>query len=360
MHVEHFSRYIATLYFDKVRRWSLLRKTKLLLVDFDNTLWDGVMADGPVVQFTERQMLLKRLSEQGVLLAAVSKNDPRNIRWSEMALSESDFVALKMGWGLKVDSISELASELNLSLDSFALIDDNPAELELVRTTLPDVICLDATEKDSWLTLQQLFAMPNTRQTEEARRRAQMYREQATRERQLRSGSDYATLMSTLGLTARIGAAGKGDLPRLLELVKRTNQFNTTTRRYARGELEEMLRSDRYSVTVAELSDKFGDLGVVAAAVVCTEGGEAVIDNFVMSCRAMGFGMEQLLLSHIVDSNVDLPLKGIFVPTPRNEPASTLYRNAGFIERDNGAVWELPTGLKLRTPPWISVADRTR
>jgi FkbH-like protein len=357
LHTEHVCRYLADAYFESIRRWSMLRKTKLLLVDFDNTLWSGVMAEGPVAHFVERQTLLKSLSQQGVLLAAVSKNDPRNLRWSEMALAESDFVALKIGWGLKVDSIKELASELNLGQDSFALIDDNPAELELVRTTLPGVICLDATKDESWATLEQLFAMPNTRQTDEARRRTEMYREQANRDRELRSDSDYPTLMAKLGLNVQIGPARKGDLGRLTELVQRTNQFNTTTRRYSKGELEEMLRSDGCSVTVAELSDKFGDLGIVAAAVVRRGGDEAVIENFVMSCRAMGFGMEQLLLSRIVEASAGLSVTGMFSPTARNEPASGLYRDSGFTEREPGE-WALPSGKGLEAPPWISVAER--
>ncbi len=358
LHTEYFCQYLANAYFESIRRWSLLRKTKLLLVDFDNTLWSGVMAEGPVAHFAERQTLLKRLSQQGVLLAAVSKNDPRNLRWTEMALAENDFVALKIGWGLKVDSIKELAGELNLGLDSFALIDDNPAELELVRTTLPGVVCLDATKDESWSTLQQLFAMPNTRQTDEARRRTEMYREQASRDRELRSGSDYPTLMGKLCLNARIGPARKSDLGRLTELVQRTNQFNTTTRRYSKGELEEMLRSDECAVTVAELSDKFGDLGIVAAAVVHRSNGATVIENFVMSCRAMGFGMEQLLLSRIVAAGAPLYVTGMFTPSARNEPASGLYRDAGFIEREPG-VWELPAGTELGAPPWISVAERS-
>lgn len=357
MHPTNFARYLADSYYAVIRDWAMLRRTKLLLVDFDNTLWAGVMADGPVIHHSHRQRLLKKLSEAGILLAAVSKNDAANVRWEEMALSQDDFVSIKINWNLKAQSILEIASELNLGCDSFVLLDDNPAERELVRQEIPDVVAMDSLLPETWGALERLFSMPNTRQTEEARRRTQMYKEQVRRDEAMSLTSDYPTLMAALALCASIGKVRAGDLDRLTELVQRTNQFNTTTIRYTRGELEAMIRSERHDILVGELADKFGGLGIVCAVVVRKDDCEVVIDSFVMSCRAMGFGMEQLMLHYVVKAYTGCHFVGKFVPSMRNEPASTLYRSAGFVERCPGE-WLLSLDSSVPAPPWIALDER--
>lgn len=354
IHPAWFGRHLAGVYTRILGRIATLRKTKLLLVDFDNTLWHGVMADGPVRHEVDRQRLLKRLREQGIVLAAVSKNDPRNIRWEEMALAPEDFAALKINWNPKPQSIKELAEELNLGLDAFVLIDDNPAERELVRLETPAVRLLDATDPASWDALELLFQMPNTRQTEEARRRTEMYREQAERAAVVRSETDYPALMAKLQLRARIRPAVPADLERLTELVQRTNQFNTTTIRYSRAELERLIASGEHLVLVGQLADKFGDLGVVAVAVVERQGDAGTIASFVMSCRAMGFGMEYSMLAQAVAHAGVREVLGRFIPSARNEPASALFPGAGFVERAPGE-WVLPPERQVEAPAWIAV-----
>jgi len=357
IHVERLSQYLAEAYLDVVHDWKLLQKTKLLLVDFDNTLWGGVMADGPVQQYADRQELLRRLSEQGILLAAVSKNSPANIRWDEMVLSENDFASQKINWNLKVHSIREIAQELNLGTDSFVLLDDNPVELELVQSELPEVVCLDSTRAETWKTISRLFSMPNTRQTDEAKRRTQLYKEQARRNEAVRETSDHPELMRRLSLKAAIGPARSADLDRLAELVQRTNQFNTTTVRYSHGELEAMLKSSGYDVVVGELADKFGRLGIVCVAIVKKGEEESIIEDFVMSCRAMGFGMEQVMLNALIERSERKRIVGKFVPTAKNEPSSTFYKSSGFSEEFAGH-WVLPAGASVDVPEWIAVENR--
>ena len=104
-----------------------------VIVDFDNTLWDGVMANGPVKQRKDIQTLLKKIKSAGILLVAISKNDPKNIRWNEMLLQKSDFIILKINWNMKIKNIQEVAEELNLGFDTFTFIDDNPVERDLVK-----------------------------------------------------------------------------------------------------------------------------------------------------------------------------------------------------------------------------------
>ncbi|MFZ1623958.1 MAG: HAD-IIIC family phosphatase [Gammaproteobacteria bacterium] len=356
-HLIDFERLASIEYGAIVSDIARLRKTKLILVDFDNTLWNGVMADGPVEHHRDRQLLLKKLSELGILLAAVSKNDEKNIRWDEMLLTADDFVSLKINWNLKAQSAREIAADLNLGIDSFLLLDDNPAERELLRQQVPEITTLDATKPSAWVALGRLLLMPNTRETEEARQRKQLYRQQASRQQTVRSGPDYPALMRTLELKATIGSASKTDLDRVAELVQRTNQFNTTTIRYAKHELEDLLRRDDARVIVGDLSDKFGALGLVCVAVLRLTEGEFLIESFVMSCRAMGFGMEQAMLAYIVRVCAGQPLVGRFVPSGRNEPSASVFANAGFAPVEEGR-WLLPAGAQLPMPAWISVAER--
>jgi FkbH-like protein len=146
-----------------------------------------------------------------------------------------------------------------------------------------------------------------------------------------------------------------GDLERLLELVQRTNQFNTTTRRRSRSELVELLESGQHRVIVAGLRDRFGDLGIVGVVIVdYSRPGFADIDSFVMSCRAMGFGLEYLVLNELTSARPDLVWTGAFITTDRNGPAAELYPGAGFTRESNGRVWTLePDAARPQRPSWF-------
>jgi FkbH-like protein len=359
-HTARFGEFLAADYDEVLRSYRDLHKAKVLLVDFDNTLWNGVMADGPVEQYHDRQKLLKTLKDAGMLLVALSKNDPANIRWDEMTLKPEDFVLLKISWGLKAEAITQAAQELDLGLDSFVLIDDNPAERELVRTEIPKVRLLDATDGYAWRALERLLAFPNTRDTEEARTRTEMYRAQAQRREAQSQAFDYPAMMAALELQAGFGPATRGDLDRVAELVQRTNQFNTTTIRYSKTELQGMLAGDTHRIFVADLADKFGKLGLVGVVILKREPEATVVDSFVMSCRAMGFGLERLMLRAALEAaGARKAVVGRFVPTDRNTPASGLFRENGFQQADP-TTWTLGPEADLpAAPEWIRMVRRS-
>jgi FkbH-like protein len=358
-HTSRFGEYLTEPYQEILRSYRDLQKAKVLLVDFDNTLWDGVMADGPVVHRLDRQRLLRTLKEAGMLLVSLSKNTPENVRWGEMALAPDDFVLHKISWDLKAKSIAAAAQELDLGLDAFVLIDDNPAERELVRLEQPTVRLLDANDEYTWRALERLLAFPNTRTTEEARTRTEMYREQAQRREAQTQALDYPALMRSLELQARFGRATPADLDRVTELVQRTNQFNTTTIRYTRSQLQEMMASADHGVYAADLADKFGKLGLVGVVIVSRKGGVGTFDSIVMSCRAMGFGLEGVMLRAAMDAEPGLAtFLGRFVPTDRNTPAAGLFRDYGFRQAEQG-LWMLgPDTERPSIPGWITIGPR--
>jgi len=356
-HPIEFERQVAKDYLNILSDVSRFKKTKVLALDFDNTLWKGVMADETVAHYVDRQEMLRRLSEQGILLVAVSKNDEKNIRWDEMSLKPDDFVAKRINWNLKSQSIKEIAEELNLGLDSFVFIDDNPAERQIVSQEIPSIVVLDADSSETWQSLAQLFQMPNTQDTEEARSRKLLYRQQADRKASLTGGADYPALMRGLKLKADIRLARPAEIDRIVELAQRTNQFNTTTIRYQRSEIETLVRGDGGHILIGDLSDKFGTLGLVCVVVVRTEGQVALIENFVMSCRAMGFGLERAMLAFTKKRWAEKQLTALFRPSAKNEPASALYPGAGF-EKVADDRWALPQASSLELPDWIAVESR--
>jgi FkbH-like protein len=330
----------ASHYHELLTDYATLGKAKALFVDFDNTLWQGVMAEGEVVQDTAIQQLLLQLKDAGILLVALSKNDESAIRWNEMALSPDDFVMKKINWLPKPDNVSAAISELDLAPDAFILLDDNPVERALVTEMVPGVNALDPARPESLRTLRRWLAFPSTQQTAEARRRTIMYREAAERRSAMSQPHDYQTVMRTLGLRYQVTQAQATDLPRVVELIQRTNQFNTTTRRRSVAEIKLLISSDTSRVYAASLRDRFGSLGIVA--VVIFDEANRLFDSVIMSCRAMGFGLEFALLRAVMDMAGPGSFRGVFVATDRNGPAAGLFEQAGF-HRETENTWLLPS-----------------
>jgi FkbH-like protein len=353
-HPARFGSVLADQYADVLVAQVLFGKAKSLLVDFDNTLWAGVMGDGEVKHYRERQRLLRRLREAGVLLVALSKNDPETIRWEEMEFAPEDFVLQMFNWRPKPDNVSEAVAALDLDAGAFVLLDDNPVERALVEENVAGVRSLDPNERSSWRWLEYWLDLPSTAQTDEARRRTELYREAAQRREAMGTEHDYEQMMRSLQLRAELREARAEDMPRLLELIQRTNQFNTTTRRRSAAEINALLTSESHELYVASLADRFGDLGVVAVVIAERKpDGEVELDSFIMSCRAMGFGLEQLALAELTRRLEARRYLARFIPTDRNGPAASLYPSNGFVEAEPG-LWTLDASERPERPVWFA------
>ena len=300
-HTSFFGNYLADVYKDIIISYKKLHKIKVILVDFDNTLWDGVMADGTVIQRKGIQELLKRIKSAGILLVAISKNDPKNIRWEEMILQKMDFVIMKINWRPKIENIREVYEELNLGLETFIFIDDNPVECEIIKNSMPLVQTLDANDPETWKSIERMLQFPNTNNTEEAKKRTEIYQSRMKRRKILEKiQDDYPSMMKMLNLKVRFGLAKKKNLDRITELVTRTNQFNTTTIRYSRSDLQNLMKSKSHKIYIFELSDKFGDSGIIGSIIIKKKEDKLIFESIIMSCRAMGFGLEQLMLKLVL------------------------------------------------------------
>jgi FkbH-like protein len=340
-----------------VRSFSTLFRAprKVLCTDLDNTLWGGILGeegpDGiatgsafPGNCYLEYQKYLKQLSSRGVLLAIVSKNNEADVREAfqvraaDLGLGLDNFVATKISWNEKSDSIRELAQELSLGLDSFVFVDDNPVECEAIRQQLPEVAVIGAPVEEPWKLVGLLSAQPffdAAVVTDDDVNRLNEYRAQAQRAELASSAGDRDEFLASLGIVCTFLSALDAPLARSVQLLAKTNQFNLTTRRRSAAEVEEFASAPGGQAIAVRVRDRFGDAGVVGLALARNEGDSCLIDSLLLSCRVIGRGIETALLAHLADNAIKAGAKrliGEFIPTKNNAPCADFYLNHGFIK----------------------------
>ena len=338
-------------------------RKKCVIVDLDGTLWPGVLAEtGAPFAWTPEvsgayshvglwfgiHEALLALKRRGVLLACVSKNDEALVRqlWRyedhyprERLLMPEDFVTWRVDWADKPSSIAAIAAELGFALDAFLFVDDHPVERERVRQALPEV---EVWGEDLYGLRRRLLTDPRLQTpvlTGEAAVRTDLVRAQLGRDRKRTAAIDGADFLRSLEVQVRVERAdADAPLARVAELFARTTQFKTTGRRFSVGELT--ARAEAAELFIAHAQDRFGDYGLVAAAVL--ESGE--ITGLVMSCRVIGLGVERALLDAVLGAVGGAEVVARIVETDRNEPVRNLYADAGFRSEDG--VWRLAAPLR--------------
>ena len=329
-------RILAPLYVEAVYVNAHLLKKKLIVCDLDNTLWEGVIGEGPVRHHHERQATLKGLKSKGVVLAINSKNDPANVHWREGTLGEHDFVCSAISWQPKVQGMKQIQDDLNLKMKDFLFVDDREDELELMRTAYPDVLCLDAKDAQTW---QRFGLWRDLLDDDSEMDRTLMYRQREVRKAFVRddiaSEEEKAALFRSLGLKLTISRAKPGDLKRVAELINRTNQFNLEGSRTSLKEVTEWHQSSEHLVLTGQTSDRFGDMGTTCVVVARINGEEMELLPFVLSCRVFGYGIERSVMNHLKalarQSGVDR-IVGRYVSTPQNAPCKDFLADNGFKE----------------------------
>lgn len=305
---------------------------KILAVDADNTLWNGIVSeDGAdaVVPFEEFQRGLLELKRRGVTLVLLSKNDRSVIAETfarkDVPMSLDDFAATGVNWAPKAGNLLEVCQTLNLGIDSVVFVDDNPHERAQMKAHLPEVTVppfpADMTNPAQFLRRLEQYFFPSVGETDEDRSRTEMYRDEAKRKafaRTLRTTEDY---LKSLHLTVRAARATQDDVPRLAQMAGKTNQFNSTTIRRNADEMSALVSDAAHRVWTFRAGDAFGDMGLVCYVVY--DCASARITDFVMSCRAMGRTLEHFAMNHVRRELAaeGLTLAGIdCVPTAKNGP----------------------------------------
>ncbi len=328
------------------------RTKKCLVLDLDNTLWGGVVgdegADGikigegePVGEaFKAFQEYILQLKQRGILLTVCSKNDlenalePFRVR-SEMILQRDDFVAFKANWDPKPENIRQIASELNIGLDSLVFVDDNPAERAHVRLRLPEVNVVELTDDpaDYPQLVNDTGHFEITSISDEDRQRTQQYQENAERAVLKESVSDYASYVASLEQRAFIRPIEPINVARVTQLINKSNQFNLTTRRYTTEQVTALMQNPLAVTATVSLKDRFGDNGLISVFASHIDAHEMFIDLWLMSCRVLKREVEQCLLNYVMEAAKQRgvqQLHGVYIPTKKNSMVSGHYSSMGF------------------------------
>jgi FkbH-like protein len=338
---------------------------KCLVLDLDNTLWGGVVGedglagiklggDGDGEAFVAFQEYILGLKERGVILAVASKNNEADAlevfdHHPEMRLRREDIAMFAVSWEDKAASLRRIAEGLNIGLDSLVLVDDSPAERQIVRTLLPevDVISLPTQPGHYRRALAGYLGFESAAVTAEDRARTTQYRARAEAARLASASADLDGFLRDLRMEAVLAPFDELNLPRIAQLCGKTNQFNLTTRRHTAVELARFAASPSHLTRYLKLSDRLADHGLVAL-LIAECGEEALeIETFLMSCRVIGRTVEGLLLADLCAAAERLGqtmLRGTFRPTAKNAIVVDLYARFGFTcvhEDGSGAtVWE--------------------
>jgi len=349
-------------------------RKKCVILDLDGTLWPGVLAEtGSPFAWTPEisgafsfiglyfglHEALLCLKKRGIVLACVSKNDEATVRelWKypdhhpvHRLLTPGDFVTWRVNWDDKVGNIRSIAEELGFALDTFLFIDDNPVERDRVRQRLPEV---EVWGEDMFGLRRRLLNDPRLQLpviTAEAAARSTLVKAQIERQHLRAETPDGARYIESLQIQCRIECltATSTRLERVEELFLRTTQFNATGRKFSAAELTALAGNPDARLFALDVSDRFGHHGLVGAAVIA----DGEILGLVLSCRALGMGIEHTFLRHILDAlkAMSATVRGRIIPTSRNIPVRNLYRDNGFMEDEPG-LWKCRLETTVRSNP---------
>jgi FkbH-like protein len=314
------------------------KSKKCIVWDLDNTLWDGICIEGDVKPRPEIQRVISELDQHGIIHSIASRNE------EEVAMKVLEnhklahfFVVPQINWLPKTTNIVNITEALNISLDSVAFVDDDPFELDQVSFMLPDVMTIPANEA-SQLSHMQAFNPGYT--TEESRSRRQFYQAEEKRKETEQQFASREEFLMSCNMKLSIRTMRKKDIPRVLELMTRTHQLNTTGQIFPEERLLEIMNQNNENevIFIAELRDKFGWNGIIGTAVIEFTQVYFRILFFAMSCRILGRGIERAFLASLVKEAIKNDyneIEALYKNTGRNSMMRALYQMSGFKHRNN-------------------------
>lgn len=339
------------------------KNKKALALDLDNTLWGGIVGDdgvegieiGPETSmgqvYSEFQGYLKELKDIGVILNVCSKNEEENaiggLNHPDGVLKPDDFIVIKANWDPKSKNLADMAGELNLLPESFVFVDDNPAEREIVRSQLHVVSPEIGSVEDYIRVIDHSGFFEVTNLSADDAKRNEMYKENAKRARLEASFDNYGDYLKSLEMKGTIKSFEPIYMERIAQLSNKSNQFNLTTRRYTRAEIEEIADSDDYIDIYGKLEDKFGDNGVVSVVIGHKNGDVLDMDLWIMSCRVLKRDMEFAMMDELVHKAEKAgirTIRGYYYPTAKNKMVKDFYALMGFTligeDEEGNRTWE--------------------
>lgn len=335
------------------------KTARLAIVDLDNTLWGGEIGDDgiqglklggsyPGNAYLEFQSFLLSLKKKGMLLAICSKNDPKVVthafhHLSKMILKRKDFVGCEVSLDEKWKGIEKICKQLNLNVSSTLFLDDNPVERELIRRHLPACHVPDLpTDVSEWsrVLTRNPFLQKHQLTQEDLKRTKQFHAIQKAQKTssQFKKLDDYLLSLEMKlyfePWSPRVGS-------RVVQLIQKTNQFNTTTKRYSEVDLKNLIQTQKAEIYAIGFQDRYLTKEIMGVLILIPDSENILtIDLFLMSCRILGRNIEKAVLSwvsHHAFQNGKRFLNGLMIPTDKNQPVQSLYLDHGFKKEKNGA-----------------------
>lgn len=343
---------------------SLGLSRKCLVLDLDNTLWGGVIAEDGLAgiklgngvdgeAFVAFQEYILKLKNKGIILAVCSKNNYADAiqpfeKHPGMRLKLDDIALFIANWEPKPHNVRQIAQELGIGLDSLVFVDDNPVEREAVRRFVPevDVITLPADPSYYLRVLSQYLMFETSSFTSEDGQRTDQYRARAQCAALEKNAASIEDFYSSLQMQAIVAPFDEFHLPRVAQLIGKTNQFNLTTRRHGMSQLEAFVKDPSYVHLSLRLRDRFADHGLVGLIIAQHQGDTLDIDTWLMSCRVIGRTVEKTMLEHLCRQAEQLgctSLRGTYIATEKNAMAADAYARCGFdliSQRDGHGIWK--------------------
>jgi FkbH-like protein len=338
---------------------------KAIVLDCDQTLWNGICGEdgplgiriGPARKFLQEFMV--RQHDRGRLLCLCSKNNEEDVtavfeHHRKMVLKRRHIASSRINWSAKSENLRSLARQLNLGLDSFIFVDDDPVECAEVKSNCPEVLTLELPREPDAIPkfLEHVWAFDHLKITDEDRKRTALYQQNAQREQFRNDSLTFKDFLAGLGLKIEISSLSAEQLARASDLTRRTNQLNLTSIRRSEAELRAICQPGGMECLAVHARDRFGDYGL-AGLIVFEAGAEAVtVDTFLLSCRAMGRGVEHRMVAHLGEVAKKRGLEVVelvFVPSGKNEPARQFLVALGMEFKESCS-----SGFPLRIPAEIA------
>jgi amino acid adenylation domain-containing protein/FkbH-like protein len=323
-----------------IRRYLAIKNThsvKAIALDCDQTLWKGVCGEDGALSLeldAGRKFLQEFILAQhnaGRLICLCSKNNEEDVievfeKRQDMPLKREHLVTWRLNWERKSENLRQIAEELNLGLDSFVFIDDNPVECAEVVAECPQVLTFRLPDDPRQMinALDHFWPLDHLKVTSEGKKRAEMYRQQKRRNELRKTSLTFEDFIKSLHLEINIRFLNQDEVRRVSELTIRTNQFNTTTKRRTDGEIERLRIEGACKCLIVNVKDRFGDYGLVGVMVYEEVKESLVVDAMLLSCRTLGRGVEYRMLDNVLERARDRGLSRVevkFLPTSKNKPA---------------------------------------
>lgn len=339
------------------------KNKKGFVIDLDNTLWGGVIGDDGVdgiclgpdeaegEAYWEFQKYLKAHKQLGIVLTINSKNDYNNaidgLNHPYSVLKQDDFILIKSNWEPKSVNFIKIANELNLGIDSLVFLDDNPAERGIIEQQLSNVSSPKLSNIQDYIyIIDRSGFFEVTTLSEDDLFRTKMYKDNIERTKIKELFTDYDEYLKFLDMKAEIHQFVPIYIPRITQLINKSNQFNLTTKRYTQNEIEIISSDSSYITAYGKIEDKYGDNGVVSAVIGRIEENICHIDLWLMSCRVLKRNVEYAMMDYFIQECIIKKIKkimGYYYPTKKNEMVKEFYKIMGFTliteDLEGNSIW---------------------